>query len=249
MSFNTNLIKIQFKVDHATFSQRVAVLLGLLLVIIAPWYFLAYTPQSNEAMQVQQQINELKDQTIALENKYKMVLALVESHQMDKVLIQYDVLKKEMEVLNQQIQHYHHRFISDKDLAQLLHSMLVEMKNIHIKSFITVIKEPPKEMSSANKEEVEKATSAAKVPAKAAPQTTKTAPLPLPNIKRYSLTLSGDYFSILQFLKRIEDLKWQLFWTQLNYHVDQYPQATATVDFYTLMPMTEPTTTSKEAEK
>lgn len=48
------------------------------------------------------------------------------------------------------------------------------------------------------------------------------------------LTLAGDYFSVLAYLQRLEDLPWRLYWDTLEYEVRQYPRARVTLEVYTL---------------
>lgn len=69
--------------------------------------------------------------------------------------------------------------------------------------------------------------------------------LPLKNIvpNQASVTLfehgvlirfKGDYFSTINYLKAIEELKWRLFWDKLEYKVVQYPIAEITIQVHTL---------------
>ncbi|MBR9729070.1 MSHA biogenesis protein MshJ [Shewanella intestini] len=48
------------------------------------------------------------------------------------------------------------------------------------------------------------------------------------------LSLTGDYFSILKFVKAIEDMPDKLFWEHLDYKVDSYPKGTMELEMYTL---------------
>ncbi len=49
-----------------------------------------------------------------------------------------------------------------------------------------------------------------------------------------SLTLKGSYSSVFDYLKKIEDLKWSVFWQDVKYEVEQYPTALVTIHLYTL---------------
>ena len=226
MSFRKSLIRLQFKIDHTSFHNRIALLCTLLFMIIVPWYFLIYTPQTKEAAQVQQQIDELKAQTDRLRNKYDAILAHAKSHDMDALITQYHRLKKQTQSLDQKLIHYRHSYIEDNELATLLYSILKDMKNVSIENFSTLASIAP-----------------VSVPSKSGTKTGTPAPAPepskapieiVPETTRYSLSLKGDYFSIMRFLQRLEQLKWQLFWDNFNYHVKSYPQAIATVEFHTL---------------
>lgn len=49
-----------------------------------------------------------------------------------------------------------------------------------------------------------------------------------------SLSLKGNYSSVFDYLKEIESLQWNVFWQDVKYQVDQYPEATVTIHLYTL---------------
>lgn len=49
-----------------------------------------------------------------------------------------------------------------------------------------------------------------------------------------SLTLQGDYFSTLAYLKALETLPWRIRWDSIDYHVTNYPVAETHIQVYTL---------------
>lgn len=49
-----------------------------------------------------------------------------------------------------------------------------------------------------------------------------------------SLTLEGDYFSVLKFIQAVEAMPNKLYWKKIDYKVDEYPIATVVVELYTL---------------
>lgn len=48
------------------------------------------------------------------------------------------------------------------------------------------------------------------------------------------LTLQGDYFSTLAYLKSLENLPWRIHWDSIDYQVKEYPQAETRIQVYTL---------------
>lgn len=236
MSFTKRLTKIQFIVDHLSLPQRIAILGGLLFTIYIPWFFLIYKPQADASLHVQQQINDLQNQTNILSKKYTDILILAKSQDLDKLTAKYKNLQQQLQDLNQQISHFHHRYISDKELAALLHAILDDIDKIRIENFSILVNVPKTLASPPATTPPSAATPTTPSPPAATPTTpAMTGALPNPpEMVHYSLSLRGDYFSIMQFLKRVESIKWQLFWEAFNYQVVKYPEATATVEFYTL---------------
>lgn len=235
MSLNQRLIKAQFKIDHAPVRMRILVLCGLLMLIMVPWFYLVYSPQKQDAENVATQISTLTNKTNLLRAKYEDILKHAKNHDVDALIVKYNQLNQELHELDLSMTHYRHTYISDKDLARLLQSMLSEMKNVRIENFSTmVINAPP----------------AVSVPQPKTPASVATTPLAPPStspgkavvadvvqeMKHYTLSLKGDYLSIAAFLQHLESLKWQFFWQTMRYHVNAYPTGIITIEFYTLKP-------------
>ena len=49
-----------------------------------------------------------------------------------------------------------------------------------------------------------------------------------------SMKLKGDYANVFDYLKKIESLRWSVFWQDVKYIVDAYPQAVVEIKLYTL---------------
>lgn len=49
-----------------------------------------------------------------------------------------------------------------------------------------------------------------------------------------SLTLQGDFFSTLNYLKSLESLPWRIHWDSIDYRVKNYPLAETQIQVYTL---------------
>lgn len=255
MTFTQSLTKAQFRIDHTSHQNRVLILCAMLVAIVVPWYFLIYTPQATLATEAQQQISDLQNKTDEIRAKYESILNLAKNPDTTELTAKYDQIKKEIKRLNQEMTHYHHTYIDDKELARLLHSLLSDMQTVSIDNFSTKITPtapvsapavPPKTVTPAVAATPTTPAIPA-VPVQPATPTLSTTPKsePPPEMTHYSLSLKGDYFSIMHFLQRIEMLKWQLFWVSLNYHVETYPQGIATIEFYTLKPGQTPVTVQR----
>jgi MSHA biogenesis protein MshJ len=48
------------------------------------------------------------------------------------------------------------------------------------------------------------------------------------------LVLQGTYLDTMDYLSQLESMPWQLFWSQANLHVDEYPKTTLTLTLFTL---------------
>ncbi|VUD56796.1 hypothetical protein TDB9533_02403 [Thalassocella blandensis] len=48
------------------------------------------------------------------------------------------------------------------------------------------------------------------------------------------LAIEGEYFTVVDYLKSIEELPWKIYWQTLDYQVQDYPRAKVVLEVYTL---------------
>jgi MSHA biogenesis protein MshJ len=239
MSLNKQLIKLQFKIDHTSLQQRIAILCGVLLTIYISWFYLIYSPQIRSIDLMRQEITDISNQTDTIQRKIKNILLLDKRHDVKEQIAKYQRLRQRMEELNQRIVHFHHSYIDDKELAKLLDGILNNIQSLTIEHFLTV-ENHEKAINKATN--LPPNTPLKKPQAKPASIPTPSKPARKANVElspsmmHYMLQLKGDYFSIMKFLQHVEKLKWQLFWDKFDYQVIRYPEAIVTIEFYTLKP-------------
>lgn len=218
MIIDKKIIKIQFKIDHLSVMHRAGLLLFIVLVLLFLWTILFFQPQSERISQTQQSIDSLEAQTLRITQKNEEILQHAKNHDLDLFLEKYKNVKREAELLDKKLASYQQPYVDVKMLSSLLYGLFHDLLNVHINSFSTTLVVSPTTTASATT---------------AIPKRMQQA---LPDITYYALTIKGNYFPILSFLKRIEQLKWQIFWSKLTYEVSHYPEARAIVEFYTLQP-------------
>ena len=238
MSLYKRRIKIQFKIDQLNFYNRIGILCGSLLTIIGIWFFLVYSPQTHQSARVKLQVTELNNKTLNLLERNKTILRHVTSHDLDHIILEYKKLEQKIHLLEQNLLRYRNRYVSDRVLGKLLYALLVDVKHLTITNFSTMVTTPlvtaPKDQQQTKviteeiKEQIKKSNKPTINPL--ALNFSKNTS----EMTHYTLTINGNYFDILNYLQRIEQLKWQLFWEKLTYQVKRYPQASATIKFYTL---------------
>ncbi|WP_133129854.1 hypothetical protein [Legionella yabuuchiae] len=246
------LIKWQFMIDRMPIQKRAIFTGASFLVVLVIWLFGFYLPQTNKLQRIQKEIVANITQSTEFKIKSETITNLAKDDTVAKLMGKYERLKEEMRTLDVRISQYEHRFIGERELAQLLYSMLEQTDEVSILDFSNV--DYLKDTSQQTIEAKGKATSAASTePAEPKGKEEEKeekakAPSPpllsgfqdliqLPSARtQYKLVLKGQYFPILKYLKRVEALPWQLYWDKMEYHVESYPEAIATIEFYTLMP-------------
>lgn len=244
-----NLIKLRFIVDRLSLRERVLLLLGSCAVIWVIWNYLLYQPQKRANEKIIQETLELETATQALDQKRMSIERMIQDNTVLRLFVKYRFLQNALHRLDEQIARYEQRFIGEKELGNLLYSLLKQTPGVSIEKFSNV------ELSEdQSPESIEPASLGGVVlqtlPASAAssssssanatksPAITSASNLGIPTDRtQYTLKLQGDYFAILNYLQRMEQLEWQLYWDKLDYEVLNWPQAAATIEFYTLRPV------------
>jgi MSHA biogenesis protein MshJ len=116
-------------------------------------------------------------------------------------------LEQSIDHLKQQLSSGEKSFVPSNLMSSALRDMLKQYDNLKLIKLETL---PPKGFGSEGKE--------------------------LSWLYRHTLilTLQGDYFSTLNYLKALEALPWRIHWDHIDYNVKNYPIAETRIQIYTL---------------
>jgi MSHA biogenesis protein MshJ len=120
-------------------------------------------------------------------------------------------VRSKMTIIDDEIKQFNEKTIPIGEVILLLRDLLTSNKQLSVESLKVYPSELIKENTSSN-DDFEDAFEKSMI----------------------SLTLKGSYASIFDYLKKVEALKWSVFWEDVEYSVDQYPIATVTIQLYTL---------------
>ena len=246
------LIKLRFKIDRISLRERIIILAGILASVTILWLFVFYYPQKGVLEQTRQVLDAEQTAIATLVQKRQSIENIAKDDTVIKLLNKFERLKVDMQQLQNKVVRYDQRFISEQELAKLLYSMLEQTRGVTIQNFSNV------DFIQSTLPE----TLAAQAPVSSATSTPTSGQTSPPNAElapnkpekapgqrvQYMLTLEGDYFSIMAYLERLEQLPWQLYWDKMDYQVKNYPQAVVVVYFYTLKPSEQSTSSSGVAK-
>lgn len=212
------LLKMQYfllkqKLDKQSERERISFLAMVISILFAIWFFGVYNLQVNALTDLQKQIQATETAPIKL--KLSILQAQLQSPNTTALLAQHKQLSTDITNLENQVVHHNQHVISSEDLDKLLHEMLQQTYSVSIVDFATVQQSTP-----------------TTVPAS---QANLEASSPIDKV-HYRLVLKGRYFPIINYLKRLEDLSWHLYWDKMDYRVSKYPEGIAVIEFYTLKP-------------
>lgn len=238
----------QFKqqIERLNVFDRIFVLVCVIIVIILLWFFICLNPQLNDLKETDKKIDQIVQKTTEATQKKNLVQAVSHEPQVKALMDKYKTLTVNISQLEKEYDYYKNRKNTPpKELSNFLHSMLKDISDVTIVDFLTV--KPPVTTTLATPPPPTLVPGALPTPSPENPSVIATK-LTTPEDKmqaialetiRYKLVLRGNYFSIMQYLKKVEQLPWQLYWDKFNYSVSHYPIGIATIEFYTLNQGTE----------
>lgn len=197
------------KVDAYLFRERLLILVVILVVLFAIWYFIMFIPTRDVTLSYDLKTKTVAQQFKALEKEYNVLVTQIVNAAGQK---KQQLLKEEIKRLDENIAKIALQVVPSNQMADLLKDLLVKeggLKFVSLKS----------------------------LPAKAL-----VSPEDLAAVDQYFLleqgmrfTFQGNYFNTLKYLQSIEKSKWRLFWDELDYKVQAYPNALVTIDVHTLV--------------
>lgn len=216
--------------------DRIVAVSGVLLGVLLFWFVEFYLPVSTLRSQVAMQSEEIEKSITDLKAKKAVIDSVLQNPDTAGLLVRYQELNSKIADLSPKLMQFNEHYISEKDLTKLLHDLLKQTPGLTIEAFSTI----PQNAHSGPQSQPE-----AKTTQNALPQATKPAGnVPLIMSTQYRLIIRGTYFSVMTYLQHIEKLPWNIYWDKLDYQVKSYPTATATIEFYTLKPESESTTST-----
>ncbi|MDX2481832.1 MAG: type II secretion system protein GspM [Desulfuromusa sp.] len=126
--------------------------------------------------------------------------------------VRLDVLAQESEKLQQQLKANIVNLVSPREMPELLKDLLTQQNNLHLLSL---------ENLSPELLELDD-------------QVAVDAVLPTLYRHRLRMEFSGDYLTLLKYLRQLEQLPRSMVWEEVEVESDKYPKATVRLQVYTL---------------
>jgi MSHA biogenesis protein MshJ len=175
-----------------------------------------YTQLSADVETQKKQLESLKAEDAVLTKVLTTDPSLLLKKEFENMNVQLDALDKEIIDLSAGL-------VSANQLASMLQEMLILTDGLQLESLATDVPQSVPLPSDA----VARQEKAGKV---------NKAPVAQLRIYRQyvSLRLKGNYFQILNYLKRLEATRWRFYWEALHYGVIQHPEAVVEMRVYSL---------------
>lgn len=186
--------------------QRMVVGTALLL-LWGIWDNFYYQPAQQAKQTLENEIIQFDQQIKTLKQLEQELENTATSDPNSKNRQNLSSLEQSIDHLKQQLSSGEKSFVPSNLMSSALRDMLKQYDNLKLLKLETL---PPKGFGSEGKE--------------------------LSWLYRHTLTLTlqGDYFSTLNYLKALEALPWRIHWDHIDYQVKNYPIAETRIQIYTL---------------
>lgn len=199
----------QFRQRFETLSQREKLMVvgALLLLLWGGWDNLFYQPLRKNIRAAQAEITSLQTQLEAQQQIAKQLEDIGRNDPNAATHQQLAHLQQSVNSLKQQLSLGDKKFVPSQLMANALRDMLKQHGNLKLIKLETL---PVTAFGDSDQQPVW--------------------------VYRHALTmtLQGDYFSTLNYLKALESLPWRIHWDSIAYRVKDYPVAETRIQVYTL---------------
>ncbi|MCS0383995.1 type II secretion system protein M [Vibrio diabolicus] len=192
-------------------SAREKLLIALcgLVVVIMLLFTLVLEPKLNEIISNERQLSNLKQANQKIEIDTLRIQAQLKKDPNAEIDRAISNLLAESQHLSMQLAEIIEHLITPSQMAELLENVLEQQSGIHLLSLQTLPSEPITEDKEASQYSGY-------------------------YVHPVRMELTGDYFSIANYLNKLESLPASYYWRSFSYKVEEYPKAKLVLEVYTL---------------
>ena len=215
------------RIDGLTLRERGFVMAGMLAVTYFLWVGLVAQPMEKK----QRELNANQERVTAeITGLNAQAQAMLQQSKDDPNTIhraELESLKTELKALNSDLAGTTDHLVPPGQMAKVLEAVLQGTNGLQLQQ-VTSLGSSPLVPESTTPE----------AKAKAADSDTEEQETEAPARKVYKhgikLVLQGSFFSVLDFLRKLEQLDWKFFWDGVEFRVVDYPDATVEITVFTI---------------
>ena len=219
------LKKIAARINAFSVRERAIVFIGLLVVIYSVWDAMLMAPLSIQQKKLVVDFNSKNTERLVLSTRLQQLIKESQQDPDAANLAKLKALRSKLIDTQAGLEVSTRNLVSPNEMPKLLESVLhktdgltlVSLKNMGVKPLIA--KEAQETVSGSTTNNDKKLTADN-----------------LDNAYKHGLRIEfiGDYFTTINYLKSLEQLEWGFFWDNLEFQITEYPDATASIEIFTL---------------
>ncbi|EHH1026299.1 type II secretion system protein M [Vibrio parahaemolyticus] len=194
--------------DMSAREKMLVALCGFVTVVML-LFTLVLEPKLNQISNNERQLSNLKQSNQKTEIDILRVKAQLNKDPNADIDLEISNLLTESQHLSMQLSQIIEHLVTPSQMAGVLESVLEQQSGIHLVSLQTLPSEPITEDKEASQYSGY-------------------------YVHPVRMELTGDYFSIANYLNKLESLSASYFWRSFSYKVEEYPKAKLVLEVYTL---------------
>ncbi|MBM4846098.1 type II secretion system protein M [Vibrio parahaemolyticus] len=194
--------------DMSAREKMLVALCGFVTVVML-LFTLVLEPKLNQISNNERQLSNLKQLNQKTEIDILRVKAQLKKDPNADIDLEISNLLTESQHLSMQLSQIIEHLVTPSQMAGVLESVLEQQNGIHLVSLQTLPSEPITEDKEASQYSGY-------------------------YVHPVRMELTGDYFSIANYLNKLESLPASYFWRSFSYKVEEYPKAKLVLEVYTL---------------
>ncbi|AIV06814.1 MULTISPECIES: type II secretion system protein GspM [Vibrio] len=200
---------LEERFDEMSGREKVLIALCGLVTVVMLLFTLVLEPKLNEVTSNDKQLRNLKQTNQQTEIEILRIQAQLKKDPNAEIDQAISQLLMESQHLSMQLSEIIEHLITPSQMASLLESVLEQQSGIHLVSLQTLPAEPITEDKEASQYSGY-------------------------YVHPVRMELTGDYFSIANYLTKLEGLPASYYWRSFSYNVEEYPKAKLVLEVYTL---------------
>ncbi|CAI2300681.1 type II secretion system protein GspM [Vibrio parahaemolyticus] len=189
--------------------EKILVVLCGFVTVVMLLFTLVLEPKLNQISNNERQLSNLKQSNQKTEIDILRVKAQLKKDPNADIDLEISNLLTESQHLSMQLSQIIEHLVTPSQMAGVLESVLEQQSGIHLVSLQTLPSEPITEDKEASQYSGY-------------------------YVHPVRMELTGDYFSIANYLNKLESLPASYFWRSFSYKVEEYPKAKLVLEVYTL---------------
>ena len=202
-------LSLEERFGEVSAREKLLIALCGLVVVIMLLFTLVLEPKLNEIISNERQLSNLKQANQKIEIDTLRIQAQLKKDPNAEIDRAISNLLTESQHLSMQLAEIIEHLITPSQMAELLENVLEQQSGIHLLSLQTLPSEPITEDKEASQYSGY-------------------------YVHPVRMELTGDYFSIANYLNKLESLPASYYWRSFSYKVEEYPKAKLVLEVYTL---------------
>lgn len=218
------LSQLSEKIDALSLRERAIILLAVLAAMYSVWDAVLMRPLQLKQISAKNSIQEKNADVVLATAELQAALRQSKDDPNAENRKRLNELKKTMSSIEVELQQITSHMVAPENMAKVLETVLNNTSGLRLLGLAGLGSSP---LVASDKEQIEYSRES---PGKQLDNSSIDTAFK----HGFRLTFSGDYFSTLRYLEKLEKLGWKFYWDSIEYNVDEYPNATTTISIYTV---------------